>query len=147
MLPRELARARRNHAELGFLMVDIDHFKVINDTYGHKSGDEALQTIADSIVSNLRASDIVCRFGGEEILCLILEATEDTALRRAEQLRLAISHLPIIVSHPDVRVTVSIGVALFAENTSDITSALNAADRALYQAKESGRNCVRLADG
>ncbi|HNB52805.1 MAG TPA: diguanylate cyclase, partial [Anaerolineales bacterium] len=145
ILPREVVRAQRNGTELGVLMIDIDLFKNINDSYGHKAGDETLQAISQAIVINLRASDIVCRFGGEEILCLLIGTNEWIATRRAEYLREEISQLPVITNHSEVRVTVSIGVAIFIPPAMDIHAVIKAADVALYQAKAEGRNCVRVA--
>ena len=144
-LPREIARALRLNQHLGILMIDLDHFKNINDTYGHAAGDEALQTVAQIIMSQLRTSDIVCRYGGEEILCVLPDTTQGGVLYRAEQLCALIAQTAVSPANPAARVTVSIGVAMFPAHGADMTAILKAADAALYRAKQAGRNCVRVA--
>lgn len=146
VLPAELSRARREKLSLGLMMIDIDHFKQINDTYGHKTGDEALQTLAQIIQTNLRVHDIVCRFGGEEFLCVLPGINVASMISRAEALREEIAQTPVLSLHPQVRITVSIGIALMPEESKDISYVLKQADQALYEAKNSGRNCVRAAE-
>ncbi len=143
-LPREIARVQRMEHQLAVMMIDIDYFKQINDTYGHVAGDETLQTIAALIQSRLRTSDIACRYGGEEIICALMDTTLENALSRAEGIRHAIACTPIIQTHPDARVTVSIGVAMWTQATPGITEVIQAADMALYHAKLNGRNRVRV---
>jgi diguanylate cyclase (GGDEF)-like protein/PAS domain S-box-containing protein len=143
--PREVARSLRDGYDLAILMIDIDYFKQINDRYGHLAGDVALQAVAQMIQSNLRASDIACRYGGEEILCLLTDTTMETALRRAEDLRLAVASHQIIPAFADARVTISVGVAVYPSGSHSIADVIWAADQALYRAKSDGRNCVRLA--
>jgi len=145
MLPREIARAVRQNQPLALLMMDADHFKNINDTYGHAVGDETLQTLARLIVPQLRASDIVCRYGGEEILCVLSDTTQDDAVQRAEQLCAHIAQTAVAPSNAAVRLTLSIGVAMFPAHGANIEDLLKAADVALYRAKQDGRNCVRTA--
>jgi diguanylate cyclase (GGDEF)-like protein len=143
-LPREVARVRRLNHQIAVLMIDIDHFKRINDTYGHGAGDETLRSVAALIRARLRSSDIACRYGGEEILCVLIDTNLENAFSRAEGLRLAVASTPIIQAHPDVRVTISIGVAIWPESGRDIAAVMQAADMALYHAKLSGRNRVRI---
>ena len=142
-LPREIARAQRQNQQLGLLMLDADHFKNVNDTYGHAVGDETLQMIARLIKSQLRASDFVCRYGGEEILCVLSDTTQDGAVQRADELRALIARSEVAPSNAAVRVTVSIGVAMFPALGANMDNLLQAADAALYRAKQDGRNCVR----
>ncbi len=144
-LPQEIARESRQNQSMGVLMIDLDHFKNLNDTYGHTIGDEALQNVAHRLIRQLCASDIVCRYGGEEILCLLPDTTLDDTLVRAKQLRAHIAQAVIVPSNPDVRVTVSIGVALFPAHGTNMIDLLKAADAAMYQAKTDGRDCVHLA--
>ena len=144
-LPREIARGRRLNYQLAILMIDIDHFKQINDTYGHVAGDETLRSIAVLIQSRLRTSDIVCRYGGEEIICVLIDTNLENAIIRAEGIRLAIASERIIQAHPDARVTISTGVAMWTRVSSSITAVIQAADMALYRAKLSGRNRVRIS--
>lgn len=146
ILPRELARARRKNYAIGLLMIDIDFFKLVNDRYGHAAGDEALQTIAHLMLTNLRTSDIICRYGGEEILCLLRNTTQEGLLNRAEELRRTIANLTVIQSQPEAQLTVSIGAALVHAHEKDFPARLKAADEALYRAKAKGRNCVQLAN-
>jgi two-component system cell cycle response regulator len=96
-------------------------------------------------MANLRASDIACRYGGEEILCMLIGTSEETALRRADDLRALIADLPILQACPEARVTVSIGVAITPAFDMSMAAVIRAADQALYRAKSEGRNCVRLA--
>jgi diguanylate cyclase (GGDEF)-like protein/PAS domain S-box-containing protein len=144
-MPSEIACAARHQYDLAILMIDIDHFKRVNDTYGHAAGDVTLQAVAGLIMANLRASDIACRYGGEEILCMLMGASEETALRRADDLRALICDLPILLAFPEARVTVSIGVAITPACDTSMAAVIRAADQALYRAKSEGRNCVRLA--
>jgi diguanylate cyclase (GGDEF)-like protein/PAS domain S-box-containing protein len=141
-LPREVARAQRLGHHLAMLMIDIDHFKQINDTYGHAAGDETLQAITTLIRTCLRASDIACRYGGEEILCVLVDTSLENATAIADELRCAIAAMPIIVAHPEIRISVSIGVAVWPHSGHDSAAVLRAADMALYHAKRSGRNRV-----
>lgn len=145
ILPLEAARARRQQDSFGVLLVDIDHFKLINDTYGHAIGDAILQSVAGTLTALLRASDIVCRYGGDEILCLLPGASYDATLERAEQLRTAIAESRIDHDQLSVRVTSSIGAAVFPQHGDEIDEVLRSADLALYQAKADGRNRVQMA--
>jgi diguanylate cyclase (GGDEF)-like protein len=145
VLPLEAARARRQQDSFGVLLVDIDHFKLINDTYGHAVGDAILQFVARTLTTSLRADDVVCRYGGDEILCLLPGATCDATLERAEQLRHAIADTRVDHGEISVRVTSSIGAAVFPQHGAEIEEVLRSADLALYQAKADGRNRVQMA--
>ena len=126
--------------------MDVDHFKLINDTYGHAVGDAILQSVAHTLATSLRASDIVCRYGGDEILCLLTGAGFEATLERAEHLRAAVTEAR--VDHGDIsaRVTCSIGAAVFPLHGTEVEQVLRAADAALYRAKTTGRNRVQMAD-
>ena len=142
-LPRELSRARRKNTTTAVLMIDIDHFKQVNDTYGHEAGDQVLKAVADMIKASVRYSDYCFRYGGEEISVVLPDAAADGARMRAEAIRIAAQSLE--VAYPGrkmMRITLSIGVALFPEHGSDAESLLRAADEALYEAKGCGRNRV-----
>lgn len=138
----ELARAERDHTSVGVLMLDLDHFKAINDTHGHITGDAVLKAVADALRKEARDYDVVGRFGGEEFMILLpgLDPGDITAI--AERFRRCISSL--IVGSPDhhepVMVTASAGAVTFPEGGGDLDELLLAADAALYRAKESGRN-------
>jgi diguanylate cyclase (GGDEF)-like protein len=146
-LLRELSRAKRKGCPLSFVMIDVDHFKSINDRLGHEAGDAVLRTIASQLKKNVREGDLVCRFGGEEIVILLPECDQQDALVRAEKLRHAISTLDL--SHTGKAIgpiTASFGVASYPTSASSVESLIGAADRAMYQAKSSGRNQVIAAD-
>jgi diguanylate cyclase (GGDEF)-like protein len=141
----EIARAVRTGSPLALALVDIDHFKAVNDTYGHLVGDKALRAVTDALRSQLRAYDLAGRFGGEEFAILLPHAREIDALTVAERLRVHIAGLSIPVhdgdeSGPSVQVTISVGVAALDGGGRELTDMLAAADAALYHAKETGRN-------
>ena len=141
----EIARAIRTRSPLALALVDIDHFKAVNDTYGHLVGDKALRAVTDALRSQLRAYDLAGRFGGEEFAILLPHAREVDALHVAERLRAHIAQMVIPVgddpdSGPGVRVTISVGVASLDGTSRELTDMLAAADAALYYAKETGRN-------
>ena len=145
-LPREIGLARRNGMPLSLLMLDIDHFKNINDTYGHSTGDTVIQGIAKAISGAVRDSDLVCRYGGEEFSVVLNNCQRDGAILLAERLRRVISGFECHDGDGNtVQVTASIGVAcLTAED--DALSLLKRADQALYTAKANGRNRSCLAE-
>ena len=141
----EIARAVRMHLPLAVALVDIDHFKVVNDTYGHLVGDKALRAVTDGLQSQLRGYDLAGRFGGEEFAVLLAQAREQDALNVAERLRAHIAALSIPVDDQDesagrVQLTISVGVASLDGESRELTDLLAAADAALYHAKETGRN-------
>jgi len=141
----EIARAVRMHVPLAVALVDIDHFKMVNDTYGHLIGDKALRAVTDALRSQLRGYDLAGRFGGEEFVVLLPQAREADALNVAERLRTHIAGLSIPVDDGDesagfVRLTISVGVASLDGESRELTDMLAAADAALYHAKETGRN-------
>lgn len=143
-LPLEIGRARRDGTPLSALMTDIDHFKRVNDTYGHGAGDKVLAGVGQLLKSNTRPTDIVARFGGEEFVVLMPHASLTQAMTRAEQLRVALS-AETIAPLP-APITASFGVAeLTAEEAGE--SLLRRVDAALYQAKAGGRNQVVAASG
>ena len=144
LLSEELARAGREGTSLGIVMADLDHFKAVNDTYGHAMGDLVLRATADAMRDAVRRYDSIGRYGGEEFLILLPGCDESNALSHAERLRQAVSR--VAVSAKDViRPTVSLGVAVARQGTSqDPIDLLQAADDALYQAKRGGRNRIEL---
>jgi len=141
----EIARAVRTGTPLALALVDIDHFKAVNDTYGHLVGDKTLRAVTDALQSQLRSYDVAGRFGGEEFAILLPHARGDDALHVAERLRAHIAGMSIpIGDDPEhgsaVRVTISVGVASLDGANRELTDMLAAADAALYYAKETGRN-------
>lgn len=146
----ELSRAARTRSSLALAILDIDHFKQVNDTYGHLVGDRVLKAVSDGIQGQSRDYDKAGRFGGEEFVLLLAQASEDDACRIAERLRVHIGDLAVPIDDrpeaPCVHVTVSIGVsAIDRDEPRELTDLLAAADSALYRAKQDGRNCVRVA--
>jgi diguanylate cyclase (GGDEF)-like protein len=146
-LPRELTRATRNGAPVALIMMDLDYFKRVNDTLGHEAGDLVLREIGALLRNNLRASDIACRFGGEEFVIVLPESSLDGARKRAEAIRAATKHLNLMYrGQPLGTLTASCGVALFPDHAADPQSLLRAADEALYSAKGSGRDRVVISE-
>ncbi len=140
----ELRRAERSQAPISMVMADIDLFKRVNDEHGHATGDRVLQEVAATLRGTLRAQDTVARWGGEEFLFLLPETDLDGALTAAEAARTRIEETPVRLGTLALPVTLSFGVAQHAPQAS-VDDTLAAADRALYRAKASGRNCVRPA--
>jgi diguanylate cyclase (GGDEF)-like protein len=141
----EIARAIRTRSPLSLALVDIDHFKAVNDTYGHLVGDKALRAVTDALRGQLRAYDLAGRFGGEEFVILLPHTHQANAMIIAERLRSHIAAMSVPVddedtSGPCVRLTVSIGVAVLDNASRELTDLLADADTALYHAKENGRN-------
>ncbi len=142
----ELIRARRVRRPASLLLLDADHFKTVNDKYGHAAGDEALCLVARTLHETLRASDITGRIGGEEFTVFLPETDLDGAAQLADRLREAIAAAKLIFQDQLIRLTVSIGVApVGLEAATPLDVALQAADEALYRAKQSGRNRVICA--
>ncbi|HEY0845422.1 MAG TPA: GGDEF domain-containing protein [Noviherbaspirillum sp.] len=142
---REIAMVQRHPRPLAIAMLDIDHFKAINDTYGHDIGDLALKALATTCRNSVRQTDHIGRFGGEEFICIMPETLEEDALACAERLRENVEAMRIDTPRGVVRFTVSIGVALYGAEHTDWEGLVKDADTAMYRAKQDGRNCIRLA--
>ena len=141
-LSRELDRSTRAHTTTGVLMLDLDHFKKVNDTYGHLAGDAVLREVAKRITESVRSYDTVGRYGGEEFVVVLPNCGKAEIAQLAERIRLAISSVPILTDHAKIAVTVSVGATVAAAELRSINDILAAADEALYQAKEAGRDRV-----
>ncbi len=146
-LGAEIARARRYHTPLSILLLDIDHFKALNDRYGHQAGDQVLVQLAREISSTVRTGDVVGRYGGEEFLIIAPNTTLPEALWLAERLRQALAERSFSAVDMEggvqaIRVTVSIGVGSLEENMNEAQQLIRAADQCLYQAKGQGRNRI-----
>ena len=141
----ELSRARRYGHPVSAIMLDVDHFKQVNDTYGHAAGDQVLRAVAERCGDNIRDIDILGRYGGEEF-AIILPATDLTVAQiAAERLRRCIADVPVPTDKGDLTVTISLGVASSAQDDEDVAALLNRADAAMYAAKQAGRNRVVVA--
>jgi diguanylate cyclase (GGDEF)-like protein len=141
-LDEEIRRSGRAGTALSCLCIDIDHFKEVNDTFGHPSGDEVLRRVAVSLGGRIRSTDCLCRSGGEEFTLLLSCCNATAAIAMAEQLRLAIAAVEIPTAAGMISVTISLGVTGYRPGRDDAESLLSRADRALYQAKALGRNRV-----
>lgn len=140
-LKRELHRARRQQQSLGVIMIDIDHFKQFNDTFGHEAGDTVLRELGCFLQSHIRHSDIACRYGGEELLLILPDASLEDTRQRAEQLREGVKQLRVQYHQKMLgSITISLGVACFPEHGVTGEAVIQAADQALYQAKKMGRD-------
>ncbi|QTF07948.1 diguanylate cyclase [Brenneria izadpanahii] len=145
ILRHETSLAMRKNTPLTIAMIDIDHFKVINDTYGHAVGDAVLKNTAEIFYENTRSSDYIFRYGGEEFMFVLIETTKDTAYTFIERLREKIQNHKIrLQSNETINITISAGIAMYSGHP-DYQYLINAADAALYQAKANGRNRIEFA--
>lgn len=141
-LPRELARARRDNLPLSVMMLDIDHFKRLNDTYGHPVGDQVICRLAGLIQDGARSGDLPCRYGGEEFIVVLPNMTLESAVERAELWRRAFQEAVTVVGDETVTSTFSAGVVTFPTHGDTSETLIQSADSALYAAKHQGRNCI-----
>lgn len=143
VLIQEEGRAQRNASQVGIIMIDVDHFKSFNDTYGHETGDEVLRVLGNLLRDFFRESDIVCRYGGEEFIAILPEINLGQCLAKAEQLRSIVENTGYVQHLGEtLYITISLGVALYPLHGDKIRTVLGLADDALYQAKAQGRNRV-----
>ncbi len=142
-LEREFLRSKRYKSDLSFAIIDIDFFKKINDTYGHSSGDYVLKEVAYLILQTFRKTDMVFRYGGEEFAVIITETPLDKAVIPLERLRISISENTFKYNGQQINTTISIGVSGVNEDTESVHQLFENADKALYAAKENGRNQTR----
>lgn len=135
-----------SHRSLGLVMIDLDRFKGINDTYGHQTGDRVLQSLADTLEKQVRNVDLVARYGGEEFAVVLLEIERKGAYEVAKRLRQAIEQIEIkSLDGQPLKITASLGVACYPDDAADKTELIQITDKALYEAKDTGRNRVILA--
>ncbi len=146
-LERELARAKREGYPICLALIDLDHFKEVNDTYGHQAGDEVLQSLGRLLKSCAREGDIPCRYGGEEFVLLMAGMPPEAGLQRAEEWRREFAAQPVGHGGIEIAVTMSVGISNFPRHAAGAAGLMDEADKALYRAKESGRNRVVLAGG
>jgi diguanylate cyclase (GGDEF)-like protein len=144
-LEKEIARSERYKKVFSLIMFDIDHFKNVNDNYGHQAGDEILKNIGKIVKKNLRLADIVARYGGEEFTVILPETAIKDALIAAEKLRKAVEKTELPYNNELLKITISLGVAAFPDIAKDAETLIKAADDALYLSKEGGRNKVTEA--
>ncbi|WP_459855154.1 sensor domain-containing diguanylate cyclase [Dongia sp. agr-C8] len=145
-LERDLSKLQRDRKSGAVLLLDVDHFKRFNDTHGHQAGDEALRRVGTALLASVRASDVVCRYGGEEFLVFLPDCNTAEATAKAEKIRAAVSGTSMTMGERVIpSVTISIGLAMFPAHAQTRALLLQMADRALYQAKAAGRNRVVVA--
>lgn len=146
-LINEISRAKRHKRPMSVMMLDLDHFKVVNDTYGHMAGDIVLRDCADRITDSLRNYDIVGRYGGEEFLLILPDCSQKQGEELGNRIRLALSDTPMNTSEGMISISASIGVVTFSgEGEVEIDELIASSDAALYRAKEKGRNRVEISE-
>ncbi|MFN2310518.1 MAG: GGDEF domain-containing protein [Spirochaetia bacterium] len=148
VLESEFDRCARYARPLGMLMIDVDHFKKVNDTYGHEAGDVVLQELSSMMRGILRRPDSVGRYGGEEFIAILAESSEKQVVDAASRLIQQISHASIVVADTEIQVTVSVGASVRHPSDTSVDAVIRRADAALYRAKRSGRNqiCIEAAE-
>jgi diguanylate cyclase (GGDEF)-like protein len=145
-LEREISRAIRNQSTVGIIMMDLDHFKDVNDTFGHDAGDFLLREVGQFLSTHVRKHDIVCRYGGEEFTLILPDASLEDTAQRAEQLRRRAREIDANYEGCDLgSVRFSLGVASFPKDGSSAAAVLKEADRSLYRAKAEGRDRVVIS--
>ncbi len=142
-LEREIARSSRYRREMSLVMFDIDHFKKINDTFGHLAGDHVLKSLASTVKGKIRREDLFARYGGEEFAIIVPEIDGHNAYQFAEKIRRIVEATDFFFENTKIAVTISMGVATLDAQTTDTASLVKRADEFLYEAKKAGRNCVK----
>lgn len=142
---QEISRAQESKMNLAFIMVDLDHFKQCNDNFGHLVGDVALEEVADILKQNIREIDLVARFGGEEFCVLLPETQKSGAFSVAERIRKAVESRTIKAYDESIKITISMGISSFPEDSKNLDGLIESADKALYEAKKHGRNRICVA--
>jgi len=143
VLQAEMDRSKRSGIPTSLVMVDVDHFKAINDTYGHGAGNMALKSLADILSNEVRTTDIVCRYGGEEFAMVFPETHLNLAVKVADRIRKQISSQPLAIDGAEIKLTVSMGASVYMKfSVLDFNDFVASVDKYLYEAKQSGRNCI-----
>ncbi len=143
VLQAEMDRSKRSGIPTSLVMVDADHFKAVNDTYGHEIGNQALRHLAEILRTELRTTDIVCRFGGEEFAMVFPETHLNLAVKVADRIREEVESRPLQTEAGEIRLTVSMGASVYMKTSVlDIDDFIDSVDKYLYEAKQSGRNCI-----
>ena len=143
VLQAEMDRSKRSGIPTSLVMVDIDYFKEVNDTYGHETGNLALKYLADVLRGEVRTTDIVCRYGGEEFAMIFPETHLNLAVKVADRIREQVASQPVQTEDGEIRLTVSMGASVYMKfSILDINDFVASVDKYLYEAKQSGRNCI-----
>jgi len=146
ILHKEFSRAHREKKPISLAMIDIDHFKRINDKFGHQYGDLLLKSFSQYILSTIREEDLAARFGGDEIMLVFPGMDQENAVKKAEEIRENFTHLGVFANQQDVSTTITVGVATYPQSGKTVDEVIRTADWALYAAKEEGRNRVKALD-
>ncbi|MCP4491033.1 MAG: GGDEF domain-containing protein [Gammaproteobacteria bacterium] len=143
VLQAEMDRSKRSGIPTTLVMIDLDHFKQINDSYGHEVGNTVLKEVASTLESEVRATDVVCRYGGEEFAIIFAETRLNLAVKVADRIRETIAFTPIVCDGSEIDVTVSMGASVYLKSsTLSLEDFVDSVDKYLYEAKTSGRNCI-----
>jgi len=143
-LVKEYKRASRSKQKHSLVMFDIDHFKIVNDTYGHQAGDEVIRVVSNTLLENLRETDIAGRYGGEEFCVILPETDEQGAVIFSERLRKKIEASPVSYEGMDIKYTISLGICELNDHVDGYMNWLECSDKALYESKEGGRNMTSV---
>jgi diguanylate cyclase (GGDEF)-like protein len=143
VLQAEMDRSKRSGIPTSLVMADLDHFKAVNDTYGHEAGNLALQHLADILRGEVRTTDVVCRYGGEEFAVIFPETHLNLAVKVADRIREEIANSPVPIDGGEINLTASMGASVYMKTSVlDIDDFIDSVDKYLYEAKQSGRNCI-----
>ncbi len=147
VLQAEMDRSKRSGIPTSLVLLDIDHFKQVNDTHGHEIGNQALCHLAEILRSEVRTTDIVCRYGGEEFALIFPETHLNLAVKVADRIRLEIQNTPARTDAGELEMTVSMGASVYMKTSAfDIDDFVDSVDKFLYEAKQTGRNCICHVD-
>ena len=141
---KEFNRLKRYNNQLSVIMIDIDHFKLINDRFGHAAGDKVLIQFVERVQKKLRNSDVLARYGGEEFSILLPQTGLEQARQAAERIREEIAYQPFSTGEAETYITISLGVAENTDDVADLDELIDRSDKAMYEAKQFGRNRVRI---
>jgi diguanylate cyclase (GGDEF)-like protein len=143
VLQAEMDRSKRSGIPTSLVMVDVDNFKAVNDTYGHEKGNLVLKYLADILRSAVRTTDIVCRYGGEEFAMIFPETHLNLAVKVADRIRIKIASQAAAIDDDEIKLTVSMGASVYMKTSViDLNDFVASVDKYLYEAKQSGRNCI-----
>ena len=147
VLQAEMDRSKRSGIPTSLVLLDIDHFKAVNDTHGHEVGNQALRHLAEILRYEVRTTDVVCRYGGEEFALIFPETHLNLAVKVADRIRLQIQNTPASTEAGALDLTVSMGASVYMKTSSlDVDEFVDSVDKYLYEAKQAGRNCICHAD-
>ncbi len=143
VLQAEMDRSKRSGIPTSLVLLDLDHFKAVNDTHGHEVGNLALKHLATILTGEVRTTDIVCRYGGEEFAMIFPETHLNLAVKVAERIRLEIQHNPVPLDDGEIKLTASMGASVYMKTSVlDLDEFVDSVDKYLYEAKQAGRNCI-----